>query len=356
MDESVVSLADGVFSTGELRVFPEKKTLGGMQKECLLAELVSDTRSVSADMPMDDVVHWDKQGLSDLPVTDNGRLVGLIGQQALLKYALQGAVADKGLACDYMEPVSRSFEPSKKVRTLVLELKNRVLSLTGQVLFVADKSGEYVGVVSLSDVLVAASALVQDQGRYINPLTGLPGRVCVDETVVELTRSNSMFVVAHVGINDLHAYNERYSYAKGDEVISQVARVLESVRDSELDTLAHLHGGRFTLVFRSSDWFDRCDSAITAIDELAHRYYSKTDRWEGGVTTTTRLGERQFSPFFSLSIGAVPVYPGKFDSSHEIFSAASEVEKRASQTYGGAIYVDQRNYRSDMGELTVRLS
>lgn len=358
MNKSIVNLLDDVAVLGGTGAFSEKKTYELKQHsgDRLLGDLVCDHRYISASTSFGGALDSYQEQPGLIPVVNDKVLVGVIREKALLQGVLDQTAGKEIKLADYIEPAQVVLSSVRSVRSVTLDLKKRHISLGNEPLPVANPSGEYIGLVDSDILLTAISELYQDQKRYANPLTGLPGRVMVDETVVQLTKDSALFVVAHVGVNDLHAYNGSYGYSKGDQVIQQVASVLESVCDRESDCLAHLHGGRFTLVFRSPDWFDRCESAINMVDKLAHHYYSKSDQRDEGVTTLNRLGERDFAPFFSLSIGAVPVYPGKFDSCHEIFSAASEVESRASQTYGGAIYVDQRNYRSDMGELTVRLS
>lgn len=350
VDKSVINLLE------ERSVQQDVLALKRRSGDRVLGDLVKDRRCVSPNEPFQAIVakYLETPGL--MPVVEEGVLKGVIRQHQMMQ-AFTSHVSGVDVSVKKLiEQANVVLPPSRRVHSLSHYFKDQHVQLGSDPVIVAESDGKYVGVVDAGCLLEAVSSLAQAQARYTNPLTGLPSRVVVDEKVSQLTKENVLFVVAHVSINDLHAYNESYGYSKGDEVIRQVASVLDSICEIDSDCLAHLHGGRFTLVFQSADWFERCETVINTIDEIASQYYSKKDQWEGGVTTVNRLGDRHFSPFFSLSIGAVPVYPGKFDSCHEIFSAASEVEQRASQTAGGAIYVDQRNYRSDMGELTVRLS
>lgn len=329
-----------------------------------LGTLISDRLTLVAGLPLLDAVKLfsGEEVVSSIPVTEDGVLQGVLSAQKALACFASRAVTRE-------EPASHLPEISELVESPALLLPSSTTlgsfsqwlqgdegGLKHESVFLTNDGGEYEGRVFLRDILAELLEYQHQALRYANPLSGLPGHVPVDERVIRLMKEKALFVVASIGINELKAFNDHYGYIQGDRVILQVAQMLKEMTDPEQDFVGHIGCDNFVLVLKSSDWFERCEGMINQIDMMASRFYQPEDRERGGLLSLDRQGNEVFSPFFSLCVGAVPVYPGKFSIHHEISAVAEEVKARAAATYGGAIYVDQRHYRSNEGELQVRLS
>ncbi len=335
-----------------------------------LGSLIDDRRTLVPSLPVADAVKLfvGDTGLGSIPVTDEGRLVGVLAAQRVIEYLAEHvSLLDRHLPDEEGGEAPVTVGDLLSEPALVLPAKTTLWEFSQSIqaeeqvvdkecIFLTDERGEYEGRVFLRDVFIESLDIQHQALRHANPLSGLPGHVPVDEAIIRLMKEKSLFVVASIGINELKAFNDRYGYVQGDRVILQVAKMLKEMTDPEMDFVGHIGGDNFVVVFKSGDWFERCENMINQIDVMANRFYRPEDRERGGLCTVDRRGNEVFSPFFSLCIGAVPVYPGKFSVHHEISAVAAEVKARAGATYGGAIYVDQRNYRNTEGELKVRLS
>jgi len=73
---------------------------------------------------------------------------------------------------------------------------------------------------------------------------------------------------------------------------------------------------------------------------------------QGGYEAEDRQGQRRHYDLPSLSLGAVPVEPGVWQSRHQIAQAASEAKAQAKKHAGSCLYVERRQPRAPM--LTAR--
>ncbi len=321
-----------------------------------LASLVADRLTVASMLPLGEAVRlFTSGGASCVPVVMEGALVGVLHAHQLLLHVSE--VEQTSLtALDVAQKPVLVLSENTTLWVFTQSIQAKGLADGVDYILLEDDAGQYVGRVYIRDVLAATLDSQYQAMRHANPLSGLPGHVPIDEAVIRLLKEKALFVVASIGINEIKAYNDQYGYVQGDRVILQVAQMLRESVDPELDFLGHIGGDNFIVVFKSSDWFERCESMIHQIDMMAGRFYQPKDRDAGGVSSIDRQGNKVFSPCFSLCIGAVPVFSGKFPVYHQVFEVATEVKARAKATYGGAIYIDQRSYRSSEGKLTVRLS
>jgi hypothetical protein len=59
--------------------------------------------------------------------------------------------------------------------------------------------------------------------------------------------------------------------------------------------------------------------------------------------TINRTGQNTVHPLIALSIGAVQIEPGKFNSHHEISAAAAVAKKQAKRIAGNTLFVERRS-------------
>ena len=75
-----------------------------------------------------------------------------------------------------------------------------------------------------------------------NPLTRLPGNVSIiNELRIRITK-NELFAVCYVDLDKFKAFNDKYGFEKGDEVIKNTARILISSAQEKGTPLCHIEG------------------------------------------------------------------------------------------------------------------
>ncbi|OGT15582.1 MAG: diguanylate cyclase [Gallionellales bacterium RIFOXYB12_FULL_54_9] len=209
--------------------------------------------------------------------------------------------------------------------------------------FIITEQGRYIGVASGQDLLRELTQMQLEAARYANPLTMLPGNVPINEHIERLLRANSPFVACYCDLDHFKPFNDTYSYRKGDEMIQLTGRLLGCACDPKLDFVGHIGGDDFILLMQSPDWKMRCEQVLGSFERAATLMFKEEHLTAGGYTSEARDGEICFHPLTSLSIGAVPAFPGRFISHHEVSARMTEAKKMAKKAQGNSLFVEQRN-------------
>ncbi len=279
------------------------------------------------------------EGVVALPVTQRERPVGWVRLHDVIATPIAGASAGA-----LMRHGCETIDSNATVADLLRDLRDGRIEVTDAGLVVIDESGCYLGRIGLVTLLrfVAGIKASPDAGNaHLHNLTGgLPGKPALLARTQQLLREKSLFVGASLDIRGFNAFNDRYGYARGDEVIRFVSGLLRRHLDAELDFVAYLGGDNFTVLLRSMDWFERCEAILQDCEAQAPGFYDADDRRNGGIEHYNHLGERMFTPIFSLSIGVTQVEPGKFRDQHSLLKAVRELKVRAANGGGNAIFVE----------------
>ena len=76
-----------------------------------------------------------------------------------------------------------------------------------------------------------------------SPLTGLPGNLVIEEHLNELVKSKEPFAVMYLDLDNFKAYNDKYGFECGDQVLLLTSRVASrsiSAAGSADDFLGHM--------------------------------------------------------------------------------------------------------------------
>ncbi len=282
--------------------------------------------------------------LYSIPVIIDGHPVGLISRHAMIN--------------DYARPFRRELYGRRPCETmmdrspLIVEKTVSLQDLSDLILrsephhlsvgFIITENGQYVGMGSGHDLLRMVTKMQISAARYANPLTLLPGNVPISEQVDVLLQSGTSFVACYCDLDYFKSFNDVYGYTKGDEVIQQTGRLLVEIC-GPYDFLGHIGGDDFIILFQSNHWEKRCETLLSRIAETFPALYAEVDRLRGGIETEDRQGERRFYPFISLSIGAVMIEPGHFQSHHEVSAATAIAKKQAKKIPGNSLFVERRS-------------
>jgi len=207
--------------------------------------------------------------------------------------------------------------------------------------FVIVSGGRYLGMGTSADVMRALQSSRVLAARYTNPLTMLPGQVPINEHLERLLAGRAPFTAWFVEVDQMRGLNDGVGFEKGDALIHDTARLLESVCRPGLDFAGHVSGSRFTLLVQSEDWADRARHALELFPAAVAGQAPPEAIERGYFALRMRDGREQVRPLPKLAIGVLPVLPGVFESRHEVMSAAKHACQRALAQAGSAVYVDE---------------
>lgn len=208
--------------------------------------------------------------------------------------------------------------------------------------YIITDHGKYVGMGTGHDLMREITEIQINTARYANPLTLLPGNVPINEHIDMLLEAGIPFCACYCDLDNFKPFNDVYGYRKGDDLIQLCGDILVDCCDAERDFIGHIGGDDFIILFQSQDWQQRCSEALLRFDTMSRGLFTEEHRRENGYATQDRRGDKVFFPLASLSIGAVQVFPGAYESHHEISEAAASAKKNAKKTPGSSIFIERR--------------
>jgi len=214
--------------------------------------------------------------------------------------------------------------------------------------FIVTGGGDYLGVGNSHDLIATITEMQISAARYANPLTQLPGNVPTNDHIDALLVADESFVAAYLDIDAFKPFNDTFGYRLGDDVILLLAAIVREEVDRGRDFLGHIGGDDFFVVFRSDDWERRCDAIIRRFAADVVKLVPAAGDEHFCYVAENRRGEPVRHALPSLSIGAVRVLAGEFESHRELAAAAADAKKQAKKLgkrdsqLRGALFVERR--------------
>ncbi len=297
-----------------MRLRARQHSLSLVGRQITLDGLVRPGSTVEPETPLAEVARrfTKDSGLTSVVVVEEGYARGLV-MRSQLDYILDLAgTANVG----NMLP-AESVAQWMHTNVLFAEAETPALDLARQVTTRSDISLEtdiivcrdnlYVGILSTRTLIEAATALQLNQMRYASPLTGLPGRVALDQALQERLDANQSLGVLRADITGMEAFNSQYGLPCGDSVIEALAFLIQDVSAScghPDDFLAHLGSDDFVLLTRAETAQDVCRALVEGFERIRTQFYTAEHIRQGYVETTERSGNRRRIPLFSLAVAA----------------------------------------------------
>jgi diguanylate cyclase (GGDEF)-like protein len=159
-------------------------------------------------------------------------------------------------------------------------------------------------------------------------LTGLPGADWIDREIMERLRTGEKFSMIFIDVDHFRAYNRRYSYQRGDDVLKAMAKMLTEVLES------HPHA-RNLLGHRGSDDFvilttDRSvdvigEKIVESFDEMIGSFYEVQDLARGYVVITDRKRNEVKVPIATISAVIISSSSRELEHPAQVYEIADEL-------------------------------
>ncbi|MBU1912478.1 MAG: response regulator [Candidatus Omnitrophica bacterium] len=177
-----------------------------------------------------------------------------------------------------------------------------------------------------------------------NPLTRLPGNVSIiNELRIRITK-DELFAVCYVDLDKFKAFNDKYGFEKGDEVIKNTARILiSSVQEkgTPQDFIGHIGGDDFVVIMLPEKVDDLCKKIIADFTAMVPGLYNKEDLEKGYIIGKDRQKKVRKIPLLSISIGVVTNEKRKINHVGEVGELGAELKEYA-KSLPGSNYVKER--------------
>ncbi len=178
-----------------------------------------------------------------------------------------------------------------------------------------------------------------------SPLTRLPGNRAIEQVLSDKMARNERFALCYVDLDDFKAYNDRYGYARGSELIKLTGEIIYRAKDlhAEPDSfVGHIGGDDFVVIVASEHAQSVCESIIAEFDRLIPTYYDEADRRQGYFEGTDRYGTVRQFPIMTISIAVVSDSQREFHSPMDIARVATEIKDHVKLLPGSNYLIDRR--------------
>lgn len=178
-----------------------------------------------------------------------------------------------------------------------------------------------------------------------NPMTGLPGNNSISAAISKAIGNKVDFCVIYTDLDNFKAFNDKYGFAVGDEVIKFTADVLNrslAAVDCEESFLGHIGGDDFVLIVPMEKTKAVVEFIIRKFDADVVKFYNDNDLAQGFISSTNRRGIKEDFPIMTISMAGVDLSLNRYHEYIEVNDACAELKKKAKSIPGSNFYLDHR--------------
>ena len=186
--------------------------------------------------------------------------------------------------------------------------------------------------------------------RAVSPLTGLPGNHRINEEIASRAQGDQPFAVAHVDLDNFKAFNDRYGWLRGDDVITLLAAALKAAAAETVGAvpfIGHVGGDDFVVICAPDQVEEFTERALAAFDAGVLTLHDPEDVANGYLAIVDRQGNERRYPLVSVSIGVAMTGRRTYRDHREIVAVATEMKSVAKGTPGSAVAIDRRTDRAN---------
>ncbi len=180
-----------------------------------------------------------------------------------------------------------------------------------------------------------------------NPVTGLPGNNSIARHIEEQLHAGGgpSSCVLYTDIDNFKAFNDKYGFARGDEVIRFMAEVLTDAvarAACPVSFIGHVGGDDFILIVPIDCCASVTEGIVSRFDRDIITFYNRQDTEMRCIQATDRRGQPQIYPIMSISVAGINLSYRRYSSYLEVNDACAEMKKMAKAMPGSTVCFDQR--------------
>jgi diguanylate cyclase (GGDEF)-like protein len=181
-----------------------------------------------------------------------------------------------------------------------------------------------------------------------NPLTRLPGNVAILNAISDCIDKKNQFAVCYIDLDKFKAFNDKYGFEHGDEVIRETARILLGATKefgNPDDFVGHIGGDDFVIISTPEVSDKICEKVIADFDKISPSFYNQEDRENGFIIGYDRQSKIHKIPLLSISIGVVTNQLREITHVAQIGEIGAELKKLAKSMEKSNYVKDKREKR-----------
>jgi diguanylate cyclase (GGDEF)-like protein len=187
------------------------------------------------------------------------------------------------------------------------------------------------------------------QQRAASPLTGLPGNHSINDEIRRRLGDHQPFSLLQIDVDHFKAFNDYYGYARGDQAIQMLARILSesALQKGGPDAfIGHIGGDDFVVLCEPDAAETLGEVILDAFNKASQELYDAEDRERGFVEVLNRRHVVERFPLMSLTIALVSTDCIPVSHLAELIDIAQEL-KAHGKGIPGSVLVGERRRRND---------
>jgi len=178
-----------------------------------------------------------------------------------------------------------------------------------------------------------------------SPLTRLPGGIAIENVLKKRLESSQPIAFCVLDLDNFKAFNDRYGYANGSEVIKETAHIIEDAvkaKGTPDDFIGHVGGDDFVVITTPDFMRHIATEVISRFDRRIPDFYDPEERAQGYILGKTRQGIEMQFPIMTISIAIVSNEHRKLTNPLEASEIAAELKDYAKTIPKSVFVVDKR--------------
>jgi GGDEF domain-containing protein len=280
-----------------------------------------------------------------IPVVDKDKVCGLI-----MKDKFYGKLGTQyGFALYINRPVSILMDKrplTVDIETTIEVVSKLAMTRTAENLYdyiIITKNGLYNGIVTIKDILEKTIELEVNYAKHLNPLSGLPGNILIEQKLKDFILNVSAYTILYIDIDNFKVYNDAYGFENGDRILQFLAEVInKSVSQNCLydNFVGHIGGDDFVIMVESHDINGLPELILSSFEKGINKFYSKEDLDRKCIFSRNRHGKEEQYGLLTLSIAGVSNKKMLFKDIYELTEYASKIKKKCKEIWENYFYIE----------------
>jgi GGDEF domain-containing protein len=149
---------------------------------------------------------------------------------------------------------------------------------------------------------------LEEMSLDASPLTHLPGGIAIENILNQRLSEEGPVAFCQLDLSHFKAFNDRYGYARGNEVIQATAKMIIEAVKAQGDAggfVGYIGGDDFAVITSPERYEKICLTIIDFFDKMILDFYDPEDRQRGYIQGETRQGQKVTFPIMTLAIAVV---------------------------------------------------
>lgn len=176
-----------------------------------------------------------------------------------------------------------------------------------------------------------------------NPLTLLSGNAVIKSEAEKRIAQQVPFAMLYLDLNNFKAFNDKYGFQRGDEIIKHTANILINAVRAKAhkgDFIGHIGGDDFIVITAPAHAVPLAEYIIQDFDATIGSFYAPEDRERQSIVAVDRDGLTKTFPLMSISVAIISTQHTRVAHYAMLGELAADLKKLAKKNDRSSYVVD----------------